>query len=273
MTRPSRAALLFTAALACGGRARTPDDGATRRFAEEARAATQRYRSQSIATAEGYRRVGTDFPSMGEHWVNLAQVMADSFTPARPSVLTYVHVNGTPRLAGVAYTALLEPDERPPDFAPARGHWHEHNGSIVEESFLAGHHMSRTDGELRLSILHAWIWEENPDGLFVTDNWRLPFLRLGAMPPPRATPAAARAAALATDAVAYYRLALDEALAPAPVEGARIDTVLAEYGRRARLTVSDADRLLQVWTAMWESLEQALPRHTKALRELRRRIS
>lgn len=278
------AALLAAIAVGCGTQPRTrvvltPDD-----FVTAARAGTARYASQEAAIADGFRRVGTDFPAMGEHWVNLAQVMADSFTPARPSVLTYITVGGAPRLAGVAYTRLLAPHEQPPDFAPARGHWHEHNGSIVEESFLAGHETHASPGDLRLAILHAWIWIQNPDGLFVTDNWSLPFVRLGTATPIARSRDVARSAALATAAADYYGQAIDAALAPSPAERSRLQATLADYRRRAaadvqpatargRLTAIESERLAGLWPELWRTLESALPARAEALREVRLRVS
>src|SRR5918999_3495199 len=166
---------------------------ASTRLVAAAREGTRRYQLQDAAIADGFRRVGVDFPAMGEHWVNLQRVMADSFAPGHPAVLIYVRVNGVPSLAGVAYTALLERGESPPTFAPARGSWHEHNGTIAEESFPIGHHATERrerddDAPLRLSILHAWVWVQNPAGLFATDNWSLPYVRLGVPPPARAPP-------------------------------------------------------------------------------------
>ena len=270
-------------ASACSGRPHSHVDVSPNDFVRIARAATARYASRDAAIADGFRRVGTDFPAMGEHWVNLPQVMADSFTPARPSVLTYITVAGTPRLAGVAYTRLLAPNEQPPDFAPARGHWHEHNGSIVEESFLAGHGTSSPHGDLRLAILHAWIWIDNPDGLFVTDNWSLPFARLGAAAP-NGTHDVARSATLATSAAEYYRQAIDEALAPSSDERARLEGILAAYQEQAsaalrpatdrgRLTPDEVDRLASLWPQLWHALETALPARAPALREVRHRVT
>jgi len=277
-------AVLVAVAAGCGGHPRRQAALSPNDFVTAARAGTARYASQEAAIADGFRRVGTDFPAMGEHWVNLPQVMADSFTPARPSVLTYITVGGVPRLAGVAYTKLLAPDEQPPDFAPARGHWHEHNGSIVEESFLAGHASRVSSGELRLAILHAWIWIENPDGLFVTDNWSLPFIRLGTAMPSSHGRDAARSAALATAAADYYGQAIDAALAPSPAERSRVEATLAEYRRRAsevvqagtargRLTAVEAERLASIWPDLWQTLETTLPARAEALREVRHRVS
>jgi hypothetical protein len=209
--------------------------------------------------------------------------MADSFTPGRPSVLTYIMVDGIPRLAGVAYTKFLGPNEQPPDFAPARGHWHEHNGSIVEESFLAGHERSSSHGDLRLAILHAWIWIDNPDGLFVTDNWSLPFVRLGTTTPNDAHDVA-RSATLATSAADYYRQAIDEALAPTSSERSRYEEILVQYQRQAgatirpatdrgHLTADEIERLGKLWPELWLTLETALPGRAATLREVRHRLA
>jgi hypothetical protein len=251
-------------------------------FVAAARAASVRYQSQDSAIADGFHRVGDDFPAMGVHWVNLARIMADSFAASRPTVLTYISVNGAPRLAGVAYTALLAPGENPPRYAPAVGHWHEHNGSIAEESFLAGHDAHTTTAGLRLAILHAWIWIENPDGVFTTDNWALPFARMQITP--TAPHDAARAVALATDAGAFYRDALDEVLRPSADERARYEVVLRRSAlaaesvlrsgvTRGDLTTAEAGRLATLWPAMWSALATALPERATAVRELERRLS
>jgi hypothetical protein len=277
-------ALFAAVAAGCGRPPRSRVELSPNDFVIAARAGTARYASQEAAIADGFRRVGTDFPAMGEHWVNLPQVMADSFTPARPSVLTYIKVGRVPHLAGVAYTKLLAPHEQPPDFAPARGHWHEHNGSIVEESFLAGHEMHASPGDLRLAILHAWVWIENPDGLFVTDNWSLPFVRVGTAMPDAPGRDAARSAALATAAADYYGQAIDAALAPSLAERSRLDATLADYRRRAaadlrpatargRLTAVEVERLAGLWPEMWRTLETALPARAEVLREVRHRVS
>ena len=75
----------------------------------------------------------------------------------------------------------------------------------VEESFR-GHEASPSiDGAPRLAILHAWVWAPNPDGVFVTDNWTLPFVRLGLVLPNADDRNASRAASLVTDAEYYHK--------------------------------------------------------------------
>ena len=84
------------------------------RFVECARAATGKYRDESAAILDGYRRIGRDFPAMGEHWIRIGLVFDGKFDPARPEVLNYVTVAGKPRLIGVAYAVPLLPGREPP---------------------------------------------------------------------------------------------------------------------------------------------------------------
>jgi len=258
------------------------DNAGTAAFASAARAATSRYASQEVAIADGFRRVGGDFPAMGEHWVNLAQVMADTFAATKPSVLTYIRVDGKPQLAGVGYTKLLATGQSLPDFAPARGYWHEHNGSIVEESFRGHDESPSVEGAPHLAILHAWIWMPNPDGLFVTDNWTLPFARLGLSSPNEPDGDASRAAALLTNAD-YYREALSAELAPTSEERERLDSVIDRFARQAdtairpavrrgQLTDNERDALARLWPAFWASLSSAAPTRVAALHGVEHRL-
>ena len=270
-------------------------DSALARFLAEARAGTARYRSQEAAIADGYRRVGVDFPAMGEHWVSPARVLADSFAAARPAMLTYIRVDDAPRLAGVVYAVLLETGEGPPSFAPADGLWHEHNGSVVEESLPSHHHAepfalgastgSPREATLRVSVLHAWIWEgdENPDGVFVADNWALPFHRLGVAPSPGVARPALHALSLALDGEEYYALMLRTALSASASEEARIGRVLAASRERAgaiaraarelgRIDEASAARLAALWEETWAELGRVLPGREEALRGVREHL-
>lgn len=279
-------AALAPLALAAQRGASSPADPAVARFVADARAATARFRDQEVAIAEGFRRVGVDFPGMGEHWVSLERIMADSFAAARPSVLTYATVAGRPALAGVAYTAILEPGERPPSFAPARPFWHEHNGSVDEESFPLAHHAAAMGeasraGEppLRLAVLHAWVWSDNPAGLFVADNWALPLTRLGVPPRTGVAPGALAAIAFSLGAAEFYAQAIrgGAALAPAEedavdrvLEGyrARIERTLAGARTRGRLTTEVERQLDELWSSMWGDVERAAPARAARIRRV-----
>src|SRR5436853_4979730 len=76
-------------------------------FVTEAKRAAAKYRAQAAAIADGFRPIGVEFPAMGEHWVSLQRVMANTIDPTLPSVLIYVTVNGRPTLGGVGFTSLL----------------------------------------------------------------------------------------------------------------------------------------------------------------------
>jgi hypothetical protein len=224
--------------------AQLPPADSVRAFVEDVRAATARYHDRAAAIADGYRRIGPDFPSMGEHWVSIPLVVRGEVDRRHPPILEYVTVAGRPRLAGVAYTQLVR--EGPPQAplpAPASA-WHHHAGSVDEESFILGHAASAGAWDSaagpRIAVLHAWIWLENPAGIFATDNWALPFHRLGIEPPPGSeepTPVAL-AAALATGGQAYFLalLRLREGLAaePAARVAALLDRHAVEWAARLR---------------------------------------
>ncbi|MES2523400.1 MAG: hypothetical protein V4617_11925 [Gemmatimonadota bacterium] len=178
------------------------------RFVAEARRATERFKDIGIAVEESYLKVGPDFPAMGEHWVNAERIMRAEFDPARPAILTYATIDGKHTLTGAVYALALRPGEKPPAI-PDRAQWHDHVGTIDEESLLFGHDRQTGSDDLRLVVMHAWLWVENPDGMFATDNWTLPLARLGitggrAMNRAAIPEGAARALSLMTDTVSYH---------------------------------------------------------------------
>jgi hypothetical protein len=193
-------------------------DSATTAFTAAARAGAERYRDRDVAIASGFRPLGMDFPSMGEHWVNPGKVMAGKFDPADPAMLTYATIRGKVVLLGVVYAVPLGPGADPPALPGRLNLWHEHNGTVDEESMLPEHHSS-THSErstTRLAILHLWLWVPNSEGLFSADNWSLPFVRLGLEPPSK--PAqwidAARALSLVSGGEHFYTTLMRES-APA----------------------------------------------------------
>jgi len=256
---------------------------ATARMLAAARDGTIRYRAIDSAIADGFKRVGVEFPAMGEHWVNVARILENQFDPARPSVLTYITEGGRRRLAGVAYTALLTGGERPPSTPAPEAYWHEHNGSVAEES-LPLHHAAGTAAEVsagtpRLSILHAWVWLPNPAGPFVTDNWTLPLARLGIDASRRALSAdAIRGVSLASDNAGYYDQTIETSLKPTDNELKLIQSIVARHRAEARAEVRK-DPLLRApsgisaaWSSLWTDLENSLPRQRRALSALRGRL-
>ena len=232
MRRPwASAALLVSALLVVplpGVAAQDSSGTAVAEFVAAARAGTARYRDPNVARAAGYRPVGPDFPSMGQHWVHPGLILQETLDAAQPAILEYAELGGRLALVGVVY-AVLARDARPPAGLPVPVEaWHFHQGTVEEESFLRSHAgvASLTPGP-RIAVLHAWIWLDNPDGLLATDNWALPYARLG-YPAPAGTPhEAARAVALAAgDGGRAYVEALIHAVGRASVEETRALTAV-----------------------------------------------
>jgi hypothetical protein len=251
-------------------------DSAVADFARRARAGAEHYADQSAAVADGYRQLGPDFPAMGEHWANPELVAMGRLDPSRPPLLTYIRVHGVPRLTGVVFALPLGDGESPPATPVAPSAWHDHFGSVEDESLLLDHDAHHAPaGELRLAVLHAWLFVDNPAGTFVTDNWALPYVRLG-VPVPGSPPAdATRALALIGGTLPYY-LALAERAMAAEVGGSERaravierhrDTVAAWWAVRragAPLTPSDLDALASMWRACWTDLATATRAETAA---------
>lgn len=261
------------------------------RFLAEARAATSRYDSLQHAIDDGFTRVGTEFPAMGEHWVSFARVMEDTLDARRPSVLIYTNTVDGPRLAGVAYSRLVANGATPPAF-PFEGAWHEHNGPVSEESLPSGHaahqHASPVApllpaDSLRFFILHAWIPTANPAGPFATENWTLPLLRLGLDPRTPLPHDAIRGLALGADDQDYHRGVLSTALSLTGREDslvanivrtrrARIGDALALIRRGRSVPSGQSAQLVGAWDSLWLDLGRALPSREAELQRLRARM-
>lgn len=166
-----------------------------------ARAASARFHDRNAAIRAGYRRLGPDIPEMGEHWVNPILVVEARYDPAQPSLLTYTTINGKSTLTGVGYVLALRAGESPPPTGVS-GDWHDHSATVTDELTLGGH-----DGHAqgaRVVVMHAWVWVENPDGVFADANWALPYIRSGLPVPARIDTAAARGVSLLSGGVDYY---------------------------------------------------------------------
>jgi hypothetical protein len=231
-------------------------------FIGAARTGTAAYRDVEVARAAGYRPVGPDFPGMGRHWVHPALILRDTLDPAAPPILEYADIADRPTLVGVAYAKLVRDGTPPLGLPVPPDAWHFHQGTVEEESFLRSH---AGVGHLvpgpRIAVLHAWIWLENPDGLLATDNWALPYARLGYRMPPGASHEAARAVALAAgDGGRHYVEALLRALGrPDAVEEQALTLLVERHQAAARaLLPGDAKTLAQCWTELLEDVRAAV---------------
>jgi hypothetical protein len=143
-----------------------------------ARQASARYRDIRAARADGYFQVTQFLPGFGMHLASLS-VPTSTFDPTRPKVLLYEpDGSGGYRLAGVAYALDRVSDVPPEGFVGGSDVWHYHrnlcfipNGTVTIAfsqgscARLGGLYQAETDW-----LLHAWIWEPNPRGVFVEIN-------------------------------------------------------------------------------------------------------
>jgi hypothetical protein len=247
--------------------AQRPDSASVAKFIAQARATTARFQDINVAIAENYVRVGPDFPVMGEHWVRGESVMRSESTPM-PSILTYATIDGRLTLTGVVYTLVRVPGVELPDMPPS-AEWHDHVGTIDEESLLLGHtHLGGDSDGPSLAVMHAWVWLPNPAGMFATDNWALPFARLGIPVPPNASRRAACAVALATSMSYFARLFA----AVGQLDDRESDAVLdaLEHSRSAvqgwldtrkpgdSVPAADLARLEKIWTDLADAITRSV---------------
>lgn len=239
-------------------------------FVAAARVGTERYRDRSVAIAAGFRRLGRDFPSMGEHWAHPAKVLAGRFDVADPAMLTYASIDGKPVLLGVVYAIPLEPGQNPPALPGGANAWHEHNGTVDEESFLPEHGGSHSEAHTgtRLAILHVWTLLPNPDGEFAAENWSLPLARLQLKPVAGFPEAAARALSLVSGSEEFYANLLEGDLASAPPEvwraplaaaGARARAIMARGAPSDTLSRDKIDELEETWMRFLRVLSSRNP--------------
>lgn len=254
---------------AAEGAGGTPPEWSRDDFLQEARLAASRFSELSAAVANGYRRLGPDFPGMGEHWVHPGRIVQRGIDPAEPPVLTYAEVGGVRVLTGVAYAVPLGPSDRPPPTPFGPGVWHDHTQTLDEEAILLDSpstHQRGDGAQPRLAMFHVWLWPQNPDGALSQNNWALPFARLGLSVPDTLDQSTARAVSLVGAGRGYYTALVTRA---ARAEGTDRDVVAAvveeasarvEALVRGRESVDSAERseLSRIWQELWGELAQGL---------------
>jgi hypothetical protein len=226
-----------------------------------ARTATELYADRKVAIADGYRRVGRDFPSMGEHWLSTKLVVEGVFDVSRPQMLTYVKIDGRPTLTGVVYIVPLQQGESAPDAFGPEALWHEHNGTIDEEGLLPEHHSTPTAvSGTRVAFLHVWIRIPNSNGIFAAENWAIPFIRLELPVPERFPNGSARALSLLSGGKDFFDELMGEEMAPRTVDlFASCSAVAAEIAANAKLekrALTDAE--IQRLDDEWQKLVRAV---------------
>lgn len=252
-----------------------PQHAATRAMSPELRTeidavrnATERYLDHANAVADGYRRFGAEGALMGEHWYR-PDLVRRPLDLAHPSTLQYARIDGTMTLIGVAYTVYRAPgDPMPAGFSGTDDVWHVHDVERMRSTLtqdrpllraIASRRARRQNGQsdpgnTQLTMLHAWIWLDNPGGLFAQHHLALPYLRAGLPVPDRpAFEAASGIGLLADNACGQELRRLDFIARLSDEQSETLRTACeeaAEDVRRAR-TIGEVATLDALAAAAW----------------------
>jgi hypothetical protein len=236
-------------------------------FLRRALETATRFADPSAAIRAGFRRLGPEFPGMGQHWVHPGRIVSGRIDASSPPVLTYARRNdGKLALLGLAWAVPIASGQAPPAEPFGSDAWHDHTGAVDEEILLLGHVPDEPDAEyrFRLSMVHVWNGLENPDGILAQNNWALPFWRNGLAVPNRVSRSAARALSLARDGREFYRALLERAVELAAEERAHVNRVLDAHAARIEALIerqrarSDVviDDYEVVWYDMWRAVRE-----------------
>jgi hypothetical protein len=231
----------------------------------------RRFEDVGVAIAEGYRKIGPDFPGMGEHWIHPSRVIAGTLDPRIPAVLTYAPVGVERQLIGFAYTRVLAPGAGPPELPFPAAAWHDHSGEVDEESLLLSGpaSMHPIENGYRLSMVHIWKPLKNQDGILAQNNWALPFLRAGLPIPLRVSSEAARALSLAGVGMPFYEQLLRDGIGLEEDALQAAMTAFAEgsdsarawrqrQDQRGKVSTAALEELEAIWGQLWEDLRHRL---------------
>ena len=225
-------------------------------LASAAAVATERFADRRAAAAEGYRRLGADFPGMGEHWLHPGALLSGAIDPRRPTILIYATIGNAPKLLGVGFVTTTRAGETARDVPGWPHAWHEHSGLLTDESGVSPG--TNAPSGTHVWVLHAWTRLANPDGPYTPDNWSLPFLRAGLEPPRSSDPDAARALGLLHGGDAYLRGVLTDGGVVTPANAALVDSSIARARRDASAAGASVAELGRVWRALSSSLSAQL---------------
>lgn len=119
------------------------------------RLATARYHDVERAKADGYKDIHIVLPNMGRHFLR-DSLLDERFEPERPELLVYSPVKGREVLVAVEYAVPLDLSATAPEGFEGDG-----------DAWFA-------DQTFKLWTLHAWVWRNNPDGIFNPTNKEVP---------------------------------------------------------------------------------------------------
>ncbi len=237
----------------------------------EIRAATKIFKDQKMAELYGYRKFGPDMPNMGTHWLYLTAAVDRNFDLSRPSTLTYLTIDGEPVLTGVAYTYPVQPGETPPSLPLKEMKWHYHSGNLEEEAFGLHPKMKQSNEKdiANLAMLHAWVWKDNPEGMFAADNWALSFIRNGIAAPDKPVIEASKALFMLNGGISYYLKFIELSVGDAVYDKEEVRSIMKKYTSgieekalqlRANKEINEEDQaeLKRLWLEMWSSIRNEM---------------
>lgn len=124
----------------------------------QVRAATAQFQRSAVAEAAGYVNVNAEcvahpeLGAMGHHFVNFGLVDLE-LDALQPEILVYApSPSGKMKLVAVEYAVPIEPWDAT----------HNHPPMVL------GQHL-HANPTLGLYVLHAWIWQNNPAGIY--EDW------------------------------------------------------------------------------------------------------
>lgn len=234
-------------------------------LARETASLTARFADRRLAIAEGYRRVGTDFPGMGEHWLNPGMLVSGRLDASRPTLPTYATIGDTARLLGVGFVLTTQGTDSPGQTPGWPDAWHEHSGLLEDESGVDPSRAAARADRTHVWVMHAWTALPNPNGTFVADNWAIPFARLGISSPTTVDANSGRALSLAVGGDAFLKQTLSDALVRRQENVNTVDSLVAlERARAVRVaarlyaaqavTADDLRELGAIWTSLHSAL-------------------
>jgi hypothetical protein len=117
----------------------------------QAKAAAGRYHDIRQAIADGYHDTGIVLPNMGRHFINDGLLDA-AFDADHPELLVYSPDSSKLLAVEYAVPIALSP-QAPEGFQGSQDQWVQFGGALW--------------------TLHAWVYKENPDGVFSPTNSRV----------------------------------------------------------------------------------------------------
>lgn len=217
---------------------------------------TRPFADRRVAVAAGYRRVGADFPGMGEHWLNVQALLKGTVDPNRPTLLIYADVHGQPTLLGAGFAVIVHGDSVPEGLPGWPEKWHEHSGLLDEESGARTDH-AHDAATTHFWVMHAWTVLDNPHGAFAADNWALPYYRADRPVPTRVDPAASRALSLTVGGDEFVRNLLIDTNLRTASNARAVDSIVSAARSRA-LAHPDDTSLIETWHALCDGLSRII---------------